>query len=380
MSRPTKINPGKLILFSAIPLVIFLFLGEVSARILLYIKNKDPYYLIAPISEKKHGQSQETGNEFDVDDFFKDDNKNENWYFKMHPGTYPAPAGTDYKTYTINSLGFRGPEFDPKNKQGKIRIFCLGPSTTFGGGSSDSQTWPARLQFYLNKAGGRGFEVINSGFPGYYSLNYYNLVRHELIKYSPDILIMEIGTNDLGRSMQQKDIGKWGIKLHGLLYYRSMLYTLLTEKISSLIQKSPIPMQIYTLNADTAWKDYLTKIIAICRENKIKVILLRQMLNAAPEVFLKDDASFEEISRLQKSSIDAFSKAYSSPQVIYRYNNITAVFKEAAGECDVPLLDFRKEFLKEITLNKKQVFSDDVHLTPEGNNILGELLSQKIIN
>jgi len=374
-----KLGTNKIILFSLIPLGIFLILGEVSARVLLCVKNKDAYYLTAPFFEKKHAAKTQTANEFDVDDFFKDGKKNADWYFKMKPGTYPAPANADYKNYTINSLGFRGKEFNPKDKEGRIRIFCLGPSTTFGGGSSDSETWPGRLQYYLDKAAGGRFEVINSGFPGYYSLNYLNILRHELINYLPDMLVMEIGTNDLGRSMEEKNIGKLSIKIHELLYYRSILYTLLTEKLSSIFQKSPIPMHIYTLNADSAWKENLKSIITICHNNNIKVILLRQMLNTAPEIFLNDNMSFEQISQAQKDPTDRFSKAYSSPQVIYRYNAITAVFRETSAKYNVTLLDFRKEFLEAISDSKESFFSDDVHLTSKGNDLLGKLTAKYIL-
>src|SRR5215471_14095847 len=46
----------------------------------------------------------------------------------------------------INSLGFRGEEFQKQKPAGTIRIVVLGASTTFNAEvSSNEATWPARL-------------------------------------------------------------------------------------------------------------------------------------------------------------------------------------------------------------------------------------------
>ncbi len=123
-----------------------------------------------------------------------------------------------------------------------------------------------------------------------------------------------------------------------------------------------------------------TVIIAVCRKNNVRLILLRQMLNISPDIFLNDNLSFEQINEAQKSPTDRFSKAYSSPQVIYRYNAITAVFRGTSAEYNVPLLDFRKEFLESTSGSKENFFSDDIHLTSKGNDLLGKLTTKYILS
>ena len=65
---------------------------------------------------------------------------------KMKPGVYTTDKGT---TYTINSKGFRGKEFDIKKN--KIRVLVFGGSTTIGLESPDDKTYPYQLEEILNK-------------------------------------------------------------------------------------------------------------------------------------------------------------------------------------------------------------------------------------
>jgi hypothetical protein len=52
----------------------------------------------------------------------------------------------------INSLGFRGDEFDRRKPPHTVRIAALGASTTFCAEVSDNhKTWPHRLQGSLQK-------------------------------------------------------------------------------------------------------------------------------------------------------------------------------------------------------------------------------------
>ena len=56
---------------------------------------------------------------------------------KMKPGVYTTDQGI---TYTINSKGFRGKEFDIKKN--KIRVLVFGGSTVVGLESPDDKTYP----------------------------------------------------------------------------------------------------------------------------------------------------------------------------------------------------------------------------------------------
>jgi hypothetical protein len=95
-----------------------------------------------------------------------------------HPyiGFTPRPGATNLPgrpQFSINSLGFKGPEFDQVKAPGTLRVAALGGSTTWGSGaSSDAATWPSalarRLGALLPEDGPyQRVEVINAGVIGY---------------------------------------------------------------------------------------------------------------------------------------------------------------------------------------------------------------------
>ena len=99
----------------------------------------------------------------------------------------------------INSLGFRGSEFSEIKPPTTYRIFMLGGSTMFGtGATSDETTIPGYLQQFLDeKDFGFGVEVINSGIQGADSSTEVDLVEQKLANFSPDLVIIYDGWNDL---------------------------------------------------------------------------------------------------------------------------------------------------------------------------------------
>lgn len=97
--------------------------------------------------------------------------------------------------YLINSSHFRGEEIGPKDKQ--FRIVCLGDSITFGWCLMDSETYPVRLEEYLNSLKtSRRYEVINAGTPGYTSEQLKLLLKRSILNLKPDMVIICAGWND----------------------------------------------------------------------------------------------------------------------------------------------------------------------------------------
>ena len=103
------------------------------------------------------------------------------------------------QSVTINSLGFRGDEFSIEKDNSTYRIFMLGGSTMFGhGATSDETTIPGYLQESLqNEYEEYNIEVINSGIQGANSFDELNLIKTRLLDYSPNLLIIYDGWNDL---------------------------------------------------------------------------------------------------------------------------------------------------------------------------------------
>ena len=103
------------------------------------------------------------------------------------------------KKFDFNSLGFLGPEFSEIKPPNTYRIFMVGGSTMFGSGeSSDETTIPGILQkmFDLDSFVQK-IEVINAGFSGGNSESELRLIHEKLVTFSPDLIVVFDGWNDL---------------------------------------------------------------------------------------------------------------------------------------------------------------------------------------
>jgi len=102
-------------------------------------------------------------------------------------------------TININNNGFRGPEFSITKESDTFRIIMLGGSTMFGtGATSDMTTIPGYLQSSFNENQlDYKIEIINAGIQGADSNTELKLIENKLLQFSPDMIIIYDGWNDL---------------------------------------------------------------------------------------------------------------------------------------------------------------------------------------
>jgi len=103
------------------------------------------------------------------------------------------------QSVTINSLGFRGDDFSIEKLDSTYRIFMLGGSTMFGhGATSDKTTIPGYLQaFFQENFEVYDIQIINSGIQGADSFDELNLIQTKLLDFSPNMMVIYDGWNDL---------------------------------------------------------------------------------------------------------------------------------------------------------------------------------------
>jgi lysophospholipase L1-like esterase len=98
----------------------------------------------------------------------------------------------------VNSLGFRGPDFQFTKRPGVFRILCLGDSYTFGDYVNEGETLPAALGEHLRRRRpGRTFEVINAGVNGYTITDEAALAEEKGFALQPDLVMVTFVLNDL---------------------------------------------------------------------------------------------------------------------------------------------------------------------------------------
>lgn len=120
-------------------------------------------------------------------------------------GYIPYPGYTKGGILQHNEDGYRGNRI-PVSRNKKLRILCMGGSTTYGFGvDSPSQTFPAQLEILLNdfipqdsilSTHYTGAEVLNAGLEAGTSAEELEQYLFKYSYYRPDIVVVNSGVND----------------------------------------------------------------------------------------------------------------------------------------------------------------------------------------
>lgn len=120
-------------------------------------------------------------------------------YYRHGRLGYALVRGVEYFGWvSTDSAGLRNGPIRPA-RTGAIRILADGGSTTFDSFvDSDSQTWPSRLQFWIDSLSPETpVEVLNAGVPGYRVIDNTIRLETESELYDVDLIVMLQGHNDL---------------------------------------------------------------------------------------------------------------------------------------------------------------------------------------
>ncbi len=112
------------------------------------------------------------------------------------PLQYRMKKGFRSPAVNINRFRCRGQE--PSEDGTKKRIMVIGESIFFGVKlKKEEQLWSVQLEKMLKAEGFNNWEVLNAGNPTYNSLQHRILWEQDLKNAKPDILLIEIGANDV---------------------------------------------------------------------------------------------------------------------------------------------------------------------------------------
>jgi lysophospholipase L1-like esterase len=280
--------------------------------------------------------------------------------YDMKPG-YSIPGEV-----AINSLGYRGEEFDAVKPPGVYRIVALGGSTTYGIGLNDDETYPYYLQKELReRLGTDKVEVINAGLVSATSAESLSLFLFKVLPLDPDMVIFYEGYNDLPPRMfdgysddyyhfRKNPENRFSWLSQSLLYrvaasgFRATLHypntTLLSEiwRFENLPREDSKKIENFNSTSSAVYERNLDYIIALARAKDITVVL---------STFVFDDDAPDWNDYMPG---ELWGKGIGQ--------NNEAV-KELAGKYGLPLID-----LYSYGLGNKHIFLDSVHLTAEGND------------
>jgi len=122
-------------------------------------------------------------------------------YFEGYQAKFPRRT-----LVKINSDGLRDYDHLIEKPNDTIRILIVGDSQEFGWGVELEESYPKVLERLLNEnCNGKKYEVISLAVPGYDIWQKVELFRVKGLKYSPDIIILGLGTDDLVSSSLLKN-------------------------------------------------------------------------------------------------------------------------------------------------------------------------------
>lgn len=136
----------------------------------------------------------------------------------------------------VNNQGFRDSRpTDVHKALGCYRVICIGDSVTFGVPvklNQPTDTFPKQLEDLLRtRLNTKQIEVLNAGVPGYTSYQSLQQMKHRLVRYNPDLVVVQFGINDAGGAKgypdkeQQMPLGIVA-HAHNILGRSALYYTL----------------------------------------------------------------------------------------------------------------------------------------------------------
>jgi len=292
---------------------------------------------------------------------------------------YKLKSNTEIAGFRVNANGFVGPEI--KTPKTKIRIFCMGGSTTLGAGAEkDQYAYPALLNRILDIAAPGKYEVINAGVFGYHSHHSLLRLHAQILALNPDIIVLMDGLNDVmaAKAMDQAGTNALNDFSRNNLFLlvqkeptasfleRSYLY----NKVKGLLHMRTGLSALPTRLREFGYEKNTSEIITTCQDKDIEVILVNYpWFNVTNETALKrkqftaEDKETFRIGREELASINS----------------------KLAQTYHIPLFDAQPRFdaLLKLRENDYKIYSDTVHFTRFSNFQLAygiyDVLSKKLL-
>lgn len=285
---------------------------------------------------------------------------------------------------SLNVYGWRSPSFSVSKPSGKYRILVVGGSTVFSIENANEDTWVYNLgrMFESDTMFAGRVEVINAGQSAYYSKKIADLLLEKGFKLNPDMVVYYEATNEtLQVNLYWGDVDNriaffvystfnW---MHLQLFYSSMLYTYLFEKIHFIQRLNP---RHWRFDENLTGR-YFRQVITECKENAVEFVYVRQVVDYPLE---KNGRDLTDEATLRKVLTELYSVnlAECPENEIYAYyDEVQACTQRLANEIqtaicrleNVPVIDplpvFEVERQKPVRL-----FTDICHKTCYAEKIL----------
>lgn len=296
-------------------------------------------------------------------------------------------------TFEANPLGFRGKKMQTAKKPADTyRIFFLGASTTENQHLPEEKTFPGIVESRLDAAlsGQPRIEVANCGVAGFGIARSLSLIEHRILALEPDLIVLLDVENDLMTSIDERFdptnalLDNVELDLKEFLAQRSRLFAVLNSKASkreddtrrafarrrALARGRPyrVPENVKLDAFLESYKAYVRWVALICRDAGVPVVFMTQ-----PTLW-KEKNTKEEVDSMWMSCFPA-GQTHLPPDVCCKlmatYND---ALKATAAQLGAPVVDLAAAVPRDLLH-----FSDDAHLTADGNASVADAILATIL-
>jgi lysophospholipase L1-like esterase len=274
----------------------------------------------------------------------------------------PTPGQT--QVVRINRHGFRGRDVALEKPPGTERIVVLGDSIGFGRTLPEEEIFPTILERLLNERGGRRVEVVNASLSGRDTWEEAAMLRHRLLAFEPDLVLLQICLNDHVRLPYPEEgspLGAFGER--DWWTYSSLL--------AALDRRFPAFHRLHVAALDALG----------LRRSSERVILdhfidPKQMLNVDPN-WTEWSRVLLEIRDLARSGGgDVLFVVFPIRLQAERGDEQTLPRLTAfAGENGIPLVDLAPIFRED----PAALYQDHIHPTAEGNRRVAAAIAERLL-
>ena len=289
--------------------------------------------------------------------------------YEPHPTLYwrnkpnqDAFTTINNKPFRTNSKGTRGPEFSEQKPPNTIRVITLGDSTTFGWGLADDETWPAKLEEYLQAGIGesKDVEVINAGVNSWSYAQMFVYFRDYAVEYDPDFVIL--AEANLWTQFSEKNSPEFVQSFLRRVWFKNLMRR-------SAIFHFFLEVKLRDLYART--RQYFIPV------DPANDTFLKEQQQEDPAAFFQE--SMENLVQLARSNnIQPVIAFLPNLHDFQHTNNLALKAKlQATKKLDVPFVDLRPE----IRPRGEEVYleGDLSHFTEEGNEIIARKIADTML-
>ena len=295
----------------------------------------------------------------------------------------PNIQGLDAKIiHTKNSLGMRGPEL---NGSEKLKIICMGGSTTECFYLNDGKDWPGILGSKIKKDFPASW-LNNAGMDGQSSFGNLQMLKQYIVNLKPNYIVLMCGLNDMGLETpsyfdEDKSLFK---KIYNFLEIPSTILNIVRAgkaKESGLNHRFIMDInKAERLQMDdtaivkclkkeqeflSAYVDRLNEFAKICKANNIKPIFISQSILFSDE---KDLYTNTYLGDIKTGNINGKTRGY----ILKMYNKVTFDFAESQN---IPYINLNARLPKD-----SRFFYDGYHFTNDGSEITAGIIYDEIIS